>query len=59
MKAQVSPYSRISKKGLTPQRLLPFPWEMKKPEHTQAALAVSLEDALKHFEEVLGKTKDS
>ena len=51
--------SRMSKKGLTPHGLLPFPWEMKKPEHTKAASAVSLEDALKHFEEVLGKTKDS
>ena len=43
------------KKGLTPHGLLPFPWEKKKPEHTKVAPAVSKEDALKRFEEVLGK----
>ena len=48
----IQPYA---KKGLTPHGLLPFPWEKKKPEHTKAALAVSKEDALKRFEEVLGK----
>ena len=48
----IQPYA---KKGLTPHGLLPFPWEKKKPEHTKAAPAVSKEDALKRFEEVLGK----
>lgn len=43
------------KGSLTPQKVLPFPWEKKKPEHTKAAPAVSKEDALKRFEEVLGK----
>ena len=52
----IQPYA---KKGLTPHGLLPFLLEKKKPEHTKAAPAVSLENALKHFEEVLGKTKDS
>ena len=48
----IQPYA---KKGLTPHGLLPFPWEKKKPEHTKGAPAVSKEDALKRFEEVLGK----
>ena len=48
----IQPYA---KKGLTPQKLLSFPWEKKKPEHTKGAPAVSKEDALKRFEEVLGK----
>ena len=48
----IQPYA---KKGLMPQKVLSFPWEKKKPEHTKAAPAVSKEDALKRFEEVLGK----
>ena len=48
----IQPYA---KKGLTSQKLLSFPWEKKKPEHTKATPAVSKEDALKRFEEVLGK----
>lgn len=48
----IQPYA---KKGLTPQKLLSFPWEKKKPEHTKVAPAVSKEDALKRFEKVLGK----
>lgn len=46
------------KKGLTPQKLLSFPWEKKKPKHTKVALAVSKEDALKRFEKVLGKVEN-
>lgn len=42
-----------AKGNLTPQKVLPFPWEKKKP--IQKAPAVSKEDALKRFEEVLGK----
>lgn len=41
------------KGNLTPQKVLPFPWEKKKP--MRKAPAVSKEDALKRFEEVLGK----
>jgi hypothetical protein len=41
------------KGSLTPQKVLPLPWEKKKP--MQKAPAVSKEDALKRFEEVLGK----
>lgn len=48
----IQPYA---KNGLTPQNLLSFPWEKKKPEPTKAAPAISKEDALKRFEEVLGK----
>ncbi len=48
----ILPYA---KNGLTPQKLLSFPWEKKKPESTKAAPAVSKEDALKRFEKVLGK----
>lgn len=48
----IQPYA---KNGLTPQNFLSFPWEKKKPEHTKAAPAISKEDALKRFEEVLGK----
>jgi hypothetical protein len=48
----IQPYA---KKGLTPHRLMPFPWDKKKPEPTRVAPAVSKEDALKRFEEVLGK----
>ena len=48
----IQPYA---KNGLTPQNLLSFPWEKKKPEHTKVAPAVSKEDALKRFEKVLGK----
>lgn len=51
----IQPYA---KKGLTPHRLLPFPWEEKKLEPTKAAPAVSKEDALKRFEEVLGKVEN-
>ena len=51
----IQPYA---KKGLTSQKLLSFPWEKKKPEHTKAAPAVSKEDALKRFEEVLGKVEN-
>lgn len=50
----IQPYA---KKGLTPQKLLSFPWEKKKPEHTKGAPAVSKEDALKRFEEVAKKTE--
>ncbi len=46
----VSPYSR---KGTTPHRLLPLPWDRAKPK--KAAPTVSKEDALRRFEEVLGK----
>lgn len=48
----IQPYA---KKGLTPHGLLPFPWEKKKPEHTKVVPAISKENALKRFEEVLGK----
>ena len=48
----IQPYA---KKGLTPQKLLSFQKKKKKPEHTKVAPAVSKEDALKRFEEVLGK----
>lgn len=41
------------KGSLTPQKVLPLPWEKEKP--MQKAPAVSKEDALKRFEEVLGK----
>lgn len=41
------------KGNLTPQKVIPFPWEKKKP--MRKAPAVSKEDALKRFEEVLGK----
>lgn len=51
----IQPYA---KNGLTPQNLLSFPWEKKKPEHTKAAPAVSKEDALKRFEKVLGKVEN-
>ena len=44
------------KGSLTPQKVLPFPWEKKKP--MQKAPAVSKEDALKRFEEVLGKVEN-
>lgn len=47
-----------AKKGLTPHGLLPFPWEKKNPEITKAATAESKEDALKRFEEALGKVGD-
>lgn len=50
----IQPYA---KNGLTPQKLLSFPWEKKKPEHTKVAPAVSKEDALKRFEEVAKKTE--
>jgi len=51
----IQPYA---KKGLTPHGLLPFPWDdKKKTEHTKVAPAVSKEDALKRFEEVLGKSR--
>ena len=46
------------KKGLTNDYILACPWEEKKPEHTKAAPAVSKEDALKRFEEVLGKVEN-
>lgn len=46
----VSPYS---KKGTTPRRLLPLPWDNEKPK--KEATAVSKEEALKQFEEVLRK----
>ncbi len=49
----VSPYSR---KGTTPHRLLPLPWDRAKPK--KAAPAVSKEDALRRFEEVLKKMGD-
>lgn len=42
-----------AKGNLTPQKVLPLPWEKKKP--MRKAPAVSKEDALKRFEEVLGK----
>jgi hypothetical protein len=42
-----------AKGNLTPQKVLPLPWEKKKP--IQKAPAVSKKDALKRFEEVLGK----
>lgn len=48
----IQPYA---KNGLMPKNLLSFPWEKKKPEYTKAAPAISKEDALKRFEEVLGK----
>lgn len=48
----IQPYAN---KVLTPHELLPFPWDKKNPEHTKAAPAVSKEDALMRFEEVLGK----
>lgn len=48
----IQPYA---KNGLTLKNLLSFPWEKKKPEPTKAAPAISKEDALKRFEEVLGK----
>lgn len=51
----IQPYA---KKGLTPYGLLPLPWDKKKTEHTKAAPAVSKEDALKRFEEVLGKVEN-
>lgn len=38
-------------------KLLSFPWEKKKPEHTKVAPAVSKEDALKRFEKVAKKTE--
>ncbi len=50
----LQPYS---KKTITPHGLLPFPWEKKKPKHTKTAQAVSKEDALRRFEEVLGKVR--
>ena len=50
----IQPYA---KNALTPQKLLSFPWEKKKPEHTKVAPAVSKEDALKRFEEVAKKTE--
>lgn len=43
------------KGNLTPQKVLPFPWEKKKP--MRKAPAVSKEDALKRFEEVAKKTE--
>ncbi len=49
----VSPYSR---KGTTPHRLLPLPWDRAKPK--KAAPAVPKEDALRRFEEVLKKMGD-
>lgn len=45
------------KENVTPQKILFFPWEKKKPEPTKAATAVSKEDALKRFEEVAKKTE--
>lgn len=48
----IQPYAKTH---ITPHGLLPFPWEKKKPEPTKAAPAVSKEDALKRFEEVLKK----
>ena len=48
----IQPYA---KKGLTPQKLLSFPWEKKNPENTKGAPEASKEDALKRFEKVLGK----
>lgn len=50
----IQPYS---KKTITPHGLLSFPWDRRKPKHTKAAPAVSKEDALRRFEEVLGKVR--
>lgn len=49
----VSPYS---KKGTTPHRLLPLPWDSAR--RRPSAPAVSKAEALKRFEEVLGRTGD-
>lgn len=44
------------KGSLTPQKVLPFPWEKKKP--MQKAPAVSKEEAKRRFEAVLKKGGD-
>ncbi len=50
----IQPYS---KKTITPHGLLSFPWDRRKPvpKPTEATPVVSKEDALRRFEELLGK----
>lgn len=49
----LQPYA---KKGLKPHTLLPFPWDPEsKPRPTNTAPAVTKEDALQRFEEMLEK----
>lgn len=49
----VSPYS---KKGSTPRKLLPLPWDNEKSKQADAQPQVSKEEALRRFEEVLKKS---
>lgn len=52
----VSPYS---KKGTSPHKLLPLPWDGERTKATKDAPKVTKEDALKQFEKVLAKVAKS
>lgn len=51
----VQPYA---KKGLTPHKLLPFPWDMK-VQHTGRNQHHDKKEALRRFEDVLKRTSKS
>ncbi len=48
----IQPYS---KKRITPKGLLPFPWEKQKRKSPSAKRPVSKEEALKRFEQLMGR----
>ena len=46
------------KKKLTPQQLLPMPWDKKKQNRKQGSMALTAEEKRKRFEEVARRLGD-